>query len=99
MILIPKIDKIGRAFVCGDREKEIIISCASPLILSAFCRDSFNPKEHDAAILIAFKESKNYLIIESPNGVPMRNIYCPDTGKILIKYEEFESENALVRIS
>ena len=98
MIIIPRIDSVGYALYCSDEDHEYAISVSTPMILSVFCKSKFNPKKNQASLLVAFKKSKHYLIIVLPSDVPTNDVYCPDTGKILIKYELEDSGKALMRV-
>ena len=97
MIILPWIEKVGHAFICSS-EHVVILSCSSPIVLSAFMKERFDPKKHSAALLLRYVDSRYVFIMMNPEDVPISNVYDPHNGKAVILYEENNSENALARI-
>jgi len=98
MIITPKIEIVGHSVICSDEHK-IAVSVSTPMMLSIFCKERFDPKRHQASFLVTFKKSRHYLIIVLPSDVPTNDVYCPDTGNLLIKYELEDSGQALMRVT
>jgi len=101
MMLTKWIEKVGKAVIHdGQTDEEItIVSAKSPMHLTTWIRSFYDPKIHDAALLIRNKKSDYVLFLETPLDVPIKNIIDPNCGKCyLIKYSADKIGKCLIRV-
>lgn len=86
MILTPWIDAVGYSII-AESERDVCLSVSTHTVLNAMMMEHFDPKIHQAALLLKFSNSHFVLFLEHPNDLPRNNVYDPTTGKVLIKFE------------
>lgn len=98
MIVLPWVETVGYAAYAPCKEYDCLIHADDPLALRKFLQDRFNIKQHDAAAMFKWNESRHYVLIRNLYDIPMYNVYCVDSSKPLIQYSKDEDIKSLVRI-
>jgi len=99
MLLTKWIEKVGKAVISDSDDQPILISAVSPMHLQAWLAAVYDPKRHQAALLVRNTNSDFALYLDTPSDIPFKDVKDPNClNSYLIKYSSETPEKCIIRI-